>query len=117
MLILMLMLQALLDTKQARLVSTTVELEQLQERMRRGRFYLIHEQVQEARFEIERRVLQDMELQVLKAQSAAEAASRVREERLLKAVEGLAGHDVAAAVQEQLKNDAEVTTALNTASS
>ena len=95
--------QALLDAKQAKLVSTAVELEQLQERMRRGRFHLIHEQVQEARQEIEKRVLRDLEAQVIKAQAAASDAAASLEEEVLRLVEEVGGHDVAAAVQEQLK--------------
>lgn len=38
-------MQAFLGTKQAKLVSTAVELEEQKERMRRGRFHLICEQV------------------------------------------------------------------------
>lgn len=38
-------MQAFLETKQAKLVSTAVELEEQKERMRRGRFHLICEQV------------------------------------------------------------------------
>jgi hypothetical protein len=95
--------QALLEAKQAKLVSTAVELEEQRERMRRGRFHLIHEQVREARMEIEKRVLRDLESHVNKARTAAQEAAAAREEVLLSAVEDLAGNEVAAAVLKQLQ--------------
>lgn len=85
-------------------MATAVELEQQQERMRRGRFHLIHEQVQEARMEIEKRVLRDLEAQVLKARTAAQAEADASQEVLLKAVQELAGQEVAEAVQAQLES-------------
>lgn len=97
------LLQALLEAKQAKLVSTAVELEDQRERMRRGRFHLIHDQVQEARLEIEKRVLRDFEAHVHKARAAVQEAAAEREELLIKAVAELAGHDVAAAVLKQLQ--------------
>jgi len=72
--------------------------------MRRGRFHLIHEQVQEARMEIEKRVLRDLEAQVLKARTAAQAEADASQEVLLKAVQELAGQEVAEAVQAQLES-------------
>jgi orotidine-5'-phosphate decarboxylase len=95
--------QALLEAKQAKLVSTAVELEEQRERMRRGRFHLIHDQVREARMEIEKRVLRDLELHVNKARTAAQETAAAREEVLLSAVEDLVGHEVAAAVLKQLQ--------------
>jgi hypothetical protein len=60
-------------------------------------------QVQDARLEIEKRVLRDLEAHVNKARAAAQEAAAAREEVLLAAVEELAGADVAAAVQKQLQ--------------
>jgi hypothetical protein len=95
--------QALLDSKQAKLVSTAVELEEQRERMRRGRFHLIHEQVQEARMEVEKRALRELEAKVHKARAAAEEAAAAREEVLLGAVEELAGQEVLAGVLQLLQ--------------
>ena len=95
--------QALLEAKHAKLVSTAVELDEQRERMRRGRFHLISEQVQEARMEVEKRVLRDLEAHVHRARAAVEEAAAARQEVLLAAVEELAGHDVLTAVLKQLQ--------------
>jgi hypothetical protein len=95
--------QALLEAKQAKLVSTAVELDEQRERMRRGRFHLIHEQVQEARMEVEKRVLRDLESHVHKARAAVQEAASARQQVLLDAVEDLAGHEVVAAVLNALQ--------------
>jgi hypothetical protein len=99
--------QALLEAKQAKLVSTAVELDEQRERMRRGRFHLIHEQVQEARMEVEKRVLRDLESHVHKAGAAVQEAASARQQVLLDAVEDLAGHEVVEAVLKKLQEHEE----------
>lgn len=54
--------------------------------------------------EIEKRVLRDLEAQVLKARTAAQAEADASQEVLLKAVQELAGQEVAEAVQAQLES-------------
>jgi hypothetical protein len=99
--------QALLEAKQAKLVSTAVELDEQRERMRRGRFHLIQEQVQEARMEVEKRVLRDLESHVHKARAAVQEAASARQQVLLDAVEDLAGHEVVEAVLKKLQEHEE----------
>lgn len=60
-------------------------------------------QVQDARLEIEKRVLRDLEAHVNKARAAAHELAAAREEVMLAAVEELAGAEVAAAVLKQLQ--------------
>lgn len=95
-----------MDAKQAKLVTTLVELEQQQERMRRGRFHLINDQVQEARLEIERRVLKDVEDKVLSARAAAAEAAAAQQEVLFKAFEQVAGQEAVKVVQKELDKHA-----------
>lgn len=60
-------------------------------------------QVQDARLEIEKRVLRDLEAHVNKARAAAQEVAAAREEVMLAAVEELAGAEVAAAVLKELQ--------------
>lgn len=98
--------QASMAAKQQELDAVRADLEQHKDRLRKGRYHLISEQVQEAKLELHKHMVAqwDARLQAAKAECAAEEAStRERwQEAVLQLVSTAVGEDVMDELQPQL---------------
>lgn len=99
-------LQATLEAEKQKLVVALQELQQQQDKMRKGRFHLIAEEVEIAKQAIEKRWMEQLteQLQQVRGQCAAEQAVGMQQwqDKVLQIIGCAAGSDVADIIRAQL---------------
>ena len=103
-------LQADLQAEQQKCAALTHELQQQEDRMRKGRYHLIAEDVQQGKAEIDKRWMNHLteQLAQIKVQCAEEEAARRQqwEEQVLKIIADTAGDGVADSIRVRLQAEA-----------
>lgn len=103
-------LQADLQAEQQKCVSVARELQQQQDRMRKGRYHLIAEEVQQAKADIDKRWMNHLteQVQLTKVQCAADEDVKRQQwqEQVLQTIADTAGDGVADSIRVRLQAEA-----------